>query len=44
MCILATIIMIIACVRKKIKDFNKSKKKFSKDNNESVKLLDKSVD
>ena len=44
MCILATIIMIIACVRKKIKDFNKSKKKLSKDNNESVKLLDKSVD
>ena len=43
MCIVATIIMIIACLRKKIKHFDKSKKSFSEDNNESVKLLDKSI-
>ena len=44
MCIIATIIIIISCVRKKIKHFNKSKKSFSEDNNEADELLDKSLD
>tara|TARA_B100000073_G_C23701789_1_gene560653 strand:+ start:246 stop:380 length:135 start_codon:yes stop_codon:yes gene_type:complete len=44
MCIVATIIMIIVCIKKKIKNFNKSKKSFSEDNNEADELLDKSLD